>query len=182
MTNLTYYFPVEVMWSNSDQKGLIWKSKGQNLLGIIINKNMKLTLLTLCRKLESKLCAPGRICKLLNQERRRSLMKALIFWVPCWILLLSMYVLFRSSNNPIYHLHEPAVRTVYNYHSSTFEKKIVSDKSFLSVYQKNIRLLAIEQYKAKNNLYSQIKFSLRDINLYVMQEFESCKNWVIAKI
>lgn len=109
-------------------------------------------------------------------------MKALVFWVPCWILLLSMYVLFRSSNNPIYHLHERAVRTVYNYRSSTFEKKIVSDKYFLSVYQKNIRLLAIEQYKAKNNLYSQIKFSLRDINLYVMQEFESCKNWVIAKI
>lgn len=42
MTNITYYFPVEVMLPNSDQKSLLWESKEQNLPDIIIDKNMKL--------------------------------------------------------------------------------------------------------------------------------------------
>ena len=60
----------------------------------------------------------------------------------------------RSSNNCISHLHQRALRIVYNNHSSTFEDLLVKDNS-VSIHHRNVRLLAIELCKAKNNLSSQ---------------------------
>ena len=91
----------------------------------------------------------------------------------------------RSSNNRINHLHERAIRIVYNDNSSTFEGLLVKDNS-VSICHRNIRLLATELYKAKNNLsselmlelfqrrevnynvHSQTDFSLRSINVVVL--------------
>ena len=61
----------------------------------------------------------------------------------------------RSSNNRINHLHERALKIVYNYLSSTFEDLLVKD-NLVSIHYSNIRLLARELYKAKNKLYSQL--------------------------
>ena len=48
----------------------------------------------------------------------------------------------RSSNNRINHLHERALRIVYNDPSSRFEDLLVKDNS-VSIHHRNIRLLAI---------------------------------------
>ena len=105
-----------------------------------------------CKKAGRKLCAFGRVCKFLNLERRRSLMKAFIqshfAYCPLVWMLCS-----RSPNNRINHLHERALTIVYNDRSSTFEYLLVKDNS-VSIHHRNIRLLATELCKAKNNLSS----------------------------
>ena len=55
----------------------------------------------------------------------------------------------RCLNNRINHLHERALRIVYNDNDSTFEDRL---RKTVSVRHKNISLLGIELYKAKNNL------------------------------
>ena len=54
----------------------------------------------------------------------------------------------RSSNNPINHLHKRELRIVCNDHSSTFEDLLEKDNS-ASIHHRNIRLLAIQLYKAQ---------------------------------
>ena len=129
----------EVMWANIGQSQ-IWKSKEQKLLGVISDRDMKFDeyILIQCKKAGRKLCALGRVCKFLNLERRRSLMKAFIesqfAYCPLAWMLRS-----RSSNNCINHLHERALRIVCNDHSSTFEDLLVKDNS-ASIHHRNIRL------------------------------------------
>ena len=65
----------------------------------------------------------------------------------------------RSSNNRINNLHERALRIVYNDHRSTFEDLFMQDNS-VSIHHRNIRLLATELQKAKNNLLSQLMLEL----------------------
>ena len=72
-----------------------------------------------------------------------------IVWVVC----------SRNSNNRINHLHELALTIVYNDHSSRFEDLLVKDNS-VSVHHGNIRLLATELQKVKNNLFSQLMIEL----------------------
>ena len=60
----------------------------------------------------------------------------------------------RSSDNRINNLHERVPRIVYNDHSSTLEDFLTKDNS-VSIRHRNIGLLTIEFYKAKNNLSSQ---------------------------
>ena len=69
----------EVMWPNIGQSQ-IWESKEQKLLGVMIDRDMKFDeyILIQCKKAGRKLCALGRVCKFLNLERKRSLMKAFI--------------------------------------------------------------------------------------------------------
>ena len=76
----------------------------------------------------------------------------------------------RSSNSHINHLHERALRIVYNDHSSSFEDILVKDNS-VSIHHRNIRLLAIELYKAKNNLSSQLElYQRREVNYNIRSQ------------
>ena len=102
-----------------------------------------------------KLCALGRVCKFLNLEHRGSLMKAFtesqFAYCPLvWMLCSRMFC-----NN----LHRRALRIVYNDHSSAFKDLLVKDNLIL-IYHQNICLLAIELYKTKNNLSSQLMLEL----------------------
>ena len=143
------------MWANIGQSE-IWESKEQNLLGVIIDKGMKFDeyILIQCKKAGRKLCAYGRARKFLNLERWRSLMKTFIESQFSYCPLVWMFCSV-SSNNCVNNLHEQALRIVYNDHSSTFENLLVKDNS-VSVHHRSIRLLAIELYKANNNLSSQL--------------------------
>ena len=72
----------------------------------------------------------------------------------------------RSSNTRINHLHERALRIVYNDNESTFEDLLKKDNS-VSIHHKNIRLLGIELYKVKNNLSTHLMsgiFNLRNLD------------------
>ena len=78
----------------------------------------------------------------------------------------------RSSNNRINHLHERALRIVYSDHSSTFADLLVKDNS-VSIHHRDIHLLAIELYKTKNNLSSQLMLSLfqrREVNYNIRSQ------------
>ena len=124
-----------------------------------------------CKKAGRKLCALGRVCEFLNLERRRSLMKAFIEFQFAYCPLVWMFC-SRSSNNRINHLDKRALRIVYNDHSSTFEDLFVNDHS-VSIHHRNIRLLAIELYKAKSNLSSQLMldlFQTREVNYSILSQ------------
>ena len=82
----------------------------------------------------------------------------------------------RSSNTGINHLHERALRNVYNDNESTIEDPLKKDNSVLT-HHKNIRLLGIELYKVKNNLSTHLMsgiFNLRNIdyNLLFQTDFK----------
>ena len=55
----------------------------------------------------------------------------------------------RSSNARINHLHERALRIVYNDNESTFEDLLKKNNS-VSIHHKNIRLLGIELDKVNS--------------------------------
>ena len=142
--------------------------QGTKLLGVIIDRDMKFDeyVLIQCKKAVRKLCALGRVCTYLNLERRRSLMKAFIESQFAFYRLVWMFC-SRSSNNRINQVHEGALRIVCNDNSSTFEDLLVKDNS-VSTHHRNICLLTIALYKAKNDLSSQLMLEL-------FQRREPCK-------
>ena len=78
----------------------------------------------------------------------------------------------RSSNTRINHLHERALRFIYNDNESTFEDLLKKDNP-VSIHHKNIRLLGIELYKVKNNLSTCLMseiFNLRNIDYNVRSQ------------
>ena len=78
----------------------------------------------------------------------------------------------RSSNNCINNLHERVLRIVYNDYSSAFEDFLKKDNS-VSVHHRNTGLLAIELYKAKDNLSSQPileLFQRREVNYNIRSQ------------
>ena len=87
---------------------------------------------------------------MLSLEHRRTSMKAFIKSQFVYCPLIWMFFQ-RSTNTRINHLHERAVRIVYNDNESTFEDFIKKDNS-VSIHHKNIRLLGVELYNVKNNL------------------------------
>ena len=54
----------------------------------------------------------------------------------------------RGLNNKINHIHERALRTVYDDYSSSFEDLLNKDKS-VTIHQRNLQQLAIEIFKVK---------------------------------
>ena len=75
LTNFTYFcLVISMKWCSQ-----IWESKEQKL-GVIIGRGMKFDeyILIKCKKVGRKLSALGRVCKFLNLEHWRSLMKAFI--------------------------------------------------------------------------------------------------------
>ena len=97
----------------------------------------------------------------------------------------------RKSNNRINHLHERALRIVYNDNQSSFENLLRKDRS-ASIHHRNIRSFAIEIYKVKNNkstpimselcrnlnynLHLQTDFSLHSVNTVVPFEIKNVKS------
>ena len=57
----------------------------------------------------------------------------------------------KTSDNRINHLHERARRTVCNDNDSKFEKLLEKDNS-VTIHMRNLRILAAELYKTKENL------------------------------
>ena len=68
----------------------------------------------------------------------------------------------REENNRINHLHERALRILYNGYESTFENLLELDNS-MSIHHRNIRLLSIELYKVKHNLSNQVMSELSNL-------------------
>ena len=113
-----------------------------------------LNILSQLKKPGKKLNVLVRIFKCMTIERRRLLVKVFIesqfgyctlVWMRC----------NRSCNNHTNHLHETALRIVYNDNVSSFEDLLQRDQ-LGSIHHKNIRLLTIELYRTRNNISSHI--------------------------
>ena len=122
--------------------GEIWESQCEKLLGLIVDKklNFDLHLRTLCKKVNQKVSALARIVRILPFPKRHLILKTFIESQFSYCPLVWMFC-SNTLNNKINHIHERALRLVYQDYSSTFEELLVKDKS-----------LAIEMYKVKNDL------------------------------
>ena len=91
-----------------------------------------------------------RLSKYMPQEKLRITMKAFGSLQFAYCPLIWM---FHSSqiSRKINKLHERALGIVYNYHFSSFEELHFKDKS-VTVYQRNLQILATEMYKILNGL------------------------------
>ena len=153
------------------------ESNDQKLLGVNINHNLKFNhyILKHCKKAGRKLSALTRICKFMSLRRRRVLMKSFIESQFAYCPLVWMCC-DKTSDNRINHLHERALRTVYNDNVSTFEKLLEKDNS-VTIHVRNLRILATELYKTKENLAAPIMheiFEQRNIqyNLRSQTDFQ----------
>ena len=62
----------------------------------------------------------------------------------------------RSLNNKVNHIHERALRVVYQDFQSSFSTLLVKG-NLLTIRQENLQLLAIEIFKVKMNIFLEIK-------------------------
>ena len=116
-------------------------------------------LLYAVKKLSVLATLPNFVCT----NKKRVLMKA---FTESQIGFCPLIWIFHSKgvNNKINHVHRRSLRIVYKNDISSFED--LRDKSF-AVHQRNIQSLAIELFKAKENLSNNIMYNIfqtREIN------------------
>ena len=133
-------------------KEMIWESQSEKLLGMTVDKNLNfnLHLRLLCKKVSQKVSALARIVSILPFQKRHIILKTFIESQFSYCPLVWMFC-SRTMNNKINHIHERALRLVYQDYSTTFEDLLKKDNS-LTFHQRNIHQVAIEMYKVKNNL------------------------------
>ena len=131
---------------------MIWESTEEKRLGVTIDKNLDFNshLTSVCKKAGQKVSALARITRLLLFHRRRDILKSFIESQFSYCPLVWMFC-SRKMNRKINHIHERALRLVYNDYSSTFSELLIKDKS-VCIHHKNLQQLAIEMYKVKNKL------------------------------
>ena len=138
----------------------IWESKQQKLLGALIDRDLKFDkyVLSQCKKACKKLTALIRISKFVSFAKRRNIIKTFIesqfdycphVWMFCG----------RQTNARINHMHERALRAVYNDEVSPFEELLGRDMSE-TIHRRNIKILAAELFKIKNCLSNDIMAQL----------------------
>ena len=130
----------------------ILESREEKLLGIKIDNNLKFKthIYEICKKAGSKLTAIARQCNMLSFEKLRTLLLSFVHSQFSYSPLVWMFH-NRKENSQINRIHERALRILYRDDISSFEELLDRDGSF-TVHQRNIQSLAIEMYKAKNNL------------------------------
>ena len=126
--------------------------KSVKLLGITINNNLDFDehVANLCKKASQKLFALARIAPYMETSKLRILMKSFIEAQFSYCPLIWMYH-SRKLNNRINRIHERALRIAYCDEKSTFNELLTKDNS-LTIHERNIKNLAIEMFKIKNNL------------------------------
>ena len=131
---------------------MIWESAEEKLLGVTIDKNLNFNshLSTICKKAGHKVTALSRVIKLLPFDRSRELMKTFIESQFSYCPLVWMFC-SRKMNRKMNHIHERALRLVYNDYCSTFAELLGKDRS-VCIHHRNIHQLAIELYKVKHDM------------------------------
>ena len=131
---------------------MIWESSQEKLLGVNIDKNLDFNshLKMICTKANQKVTILSRLANMLTVSKKRVIFKAFIESQFSYCPLVWMFC-SRKMNAKINHIHERALRIVYNDYSSTFEDLLVKDKS-VTIHHRNIRLVAIEMFKFLNGL------------------------------
>ena len=141
----------EQMWAKLD-RDIFWECNDIKLLGITLDNNLKFdkNVFNICSKANKKLSALTRVAKFRPFKKRRIQFKAFIESQFKYCPLVWMFH-GRQTNDKINKLHERALRIVYNDTITSFEELLIKDKTF-TIHNQNIQSLAIEMYKALNNL------------------------------
>ena len=136
----------ESLWVKVGEN-LIWESSHEKLLGLIIDKNLNFEkhLTILCKKVSDKVSPLARMVKILPFDKKRLLLKTFVesqfsycplIWMFCW----------RKMNKKINHIHERAIRLVYDDYITSFQDLLIKDNS-VSIHHRNIQKVAIEMFK-----------------------------------
>ena len=155
----------ELVWARIG-KELIWESNEEKLLGVIIDRDLRFEMhvTSICKKASRKLTAIARYRRLLTFEKIRTLVKSFVESQFAYSPLVWMFH-NRKINSKINRLHERALRLLYTDDVSDFDELLARDGSY-TIHQRNIQALAIEMFKAKNNIGPQL---LKDI--FVEREY-----------
>ena len=105
-----------------------------------------------------KVSALARVTRFLPYHRKRDLLKAFIESQFSYCPLIWMFC-SRKMNRKINHIHERALRLVYDDYNSSFEQLLIRDNS-VSIHHKNIQRVAIEMYEVVNDISPPI---MRDL-------------------
>ena len=153
----------EHLWAKVDDE-LIWESREEKLLGVIIDKNLNFNshLTTLCKKVGQKVTALARIVRFLPFDKRRLTLKTFIESQFSYCPLVWMFC-SRNMNRKINHIHERALRLVYKDYRSSFEELVRNDKS-VSIHHRNIHSVAIEMFKVKHSISTPLMNELFEHN------------------
>ena len=122
----------EHLWVRvGDEK--IWESQSEKLLGMIVDKKLSfdLHLRTLCKKVNQKVSALARIVPFLPFPKRHLIMKTFIESQFTYCPLVWMFC-SRAMDRKINHIHERALRLVYQDYDSTFDELLKKDNSLFS--------------------------------------------------
>ena len=135
---------------------LIWESSAEKLLGITIDKNLDFNthLSILCNKVSQKVTALSRLVKFIPFYKKRILLKTFIESQFSYCPLIWMFC-SRKMNRKINHVHERALRIVYNDYTTSFKDLLIKDKT-VSIHHRNIQYVATEMYKVVNNISPSI--------------------------
>ena len=141
----------EVLWAKVGQN-LIWESSHEKLLGFTIDKklNFEKHLSVQCKKVSGTVSALARLTKLLPFDQKRLLLKTFIEPQFSYCPLIWMFC-SRQMNKKIDHIHERALRLVYDDYITSFEDLLTKDQS-VSSHHRNIQKVASEMFKVKNNM------------------------------
>ena len=140
----------------------------ENLLGIHIDSNFSFEyyINRICRKASQKLHALFRVAKYNSEDKERMLFKSFI--ISQFNLRPTVSMCHRRGlNNKINNIHERALRIFYQDKKSSFETLLKRDKS-TSIHVKNLKHLATELFKVKNDLFPEI---MKEV--FVFQENET---------
>ena len=100
------------------------------MLGVTIDKKLTFNnhVSTLCNKTGEKVTALSRLVKFMPFTKRKLLMKTFIESQFSYCPIIWMFH-SRKLNRKINHIHERALRLVYNDYSTTFENLLIKDGS-----------------------------------------------------
>ena len=132
------------MWN----EGSTMPMKNNDDLETDSNLNFDLYVSSLCKKVGKRLSVLARLSNFMSLNQRRTLMKTFIESQFSYCPLIWMFHgrIVNKKNN---HLHESAQHVVYkDYVSSSEDLKGIN----LTIHHRNIQSLAIELFKAKQNL------------------------------
>ena len=117
-----------------------------------VNKNLDfdLHLKTLCKKVNQKVSALARIVNILPFQKRLLVMKTFIESQFSYCPLVWMFC-SRTMNRKINHIHERALRLVYQDYATSYKGLLKKDNS-VTFHHRNIHQVAIEMYKVRHDL------------------------------
>ena len=156
----------ETLWANIGETR-IWEGNNEKLLGLTIDRNLNFDdhVFTLCKKAGRKLSSLSRISNYLSFEKKRLLLKAFVELQFGYCPLTEMFHC-RKANSKINNIHERSLSIMHKDNISYIEELQKKDKSFC-IHDKNIKSLAVEHFKVKENFYNRIMcdiFETRNLN------------------